>query len=62
MEIGDTAQRGTAGTAATEPREAYGVRPACWRFRWRLETRKREQAPRTPDASRNRQRLKNLAK
>ena len=32
LEIGDTAQRGTAGTAATEPREAYGVRPACWRF------------------------------
>jgi len=38
--------------SAAEPREAYGVRGACSRFRWRLGVRKREQAPRTPYASR----------
>jgi len=38
--------------AATEPREAFGVRPACWRCLKAGEVRKREQAPRTPNASR----------
>ena len=37
---------------AIEPREAFGVRGACSRFRTRSESRKREQAPRTPNASR----------
>ena len=35
------------------PREAFGVRPACWRCRMAVVIRKREQAPRTPNASRN---------
>jgi hypothetical protein len=35
------------------PREAFGVRPACWRCRNAQAARKREQAPRTPNASRN---------
>src|SRR6266536_789447 len=35
-----------------DPREAYAVRPACWRFRTTQRARKREQAPRTPYASR----------
>jgi len=34
------------------PCEAFGVRPACWRCRKAGVVRKREQAPRTPDASR----------
>src|ERR1019366_4396978 len=34
-------------------REAFGVRPACWRCRWAEAGRRREQAPRTPNASRN---------
>ena len=34
------------------PREAFGVRPACWRCRKAEVGRKREQAPRTPNASR----------
>jgi len=33
-------------------REAFGVRPACWRYRQACALRKREQAPRTPNASR----------
>ena len=41
------------GQAANEQREAFGVRPACWRFRKPETVRKREQAPRTPNASRN---------
>src|ERR1035438_5262936 len=35
------------------PREAFGVRPACWRCRKVGVLRKREQAPRTPNASRS---------
>ena len=35
------------------PREAFGVRPACWRFRTVSGAPKREQAPRAPNASRN---------
>src|ERR1035437_918525 len=35
------------------PREAFGVRPACWRCRKARAVRKREQAPRTPSASRS---------
>ncbi len=35
------------------PREAYGVRPACWRSRTVPCARKREPAPRTPTASRS---------
>src|SRR6266550_2272757 len=31
--------------AAGEPREACGVRPACWRFRATHRAPKREQAP-----------------
>jgi hypothetical protein len=34
-------------------REAFGVRPACWRCREAGVVRKREQAPRTPNASRS---------
>src|ERR1035438_5123182 len=34
------------------PREAIGVRPACWRCSMAGVVRKREQAPRTPNASR----------
>jgi hypothetical protein len=34
------------------PREAIGVRPACWRCSIAGVARKREQAPRTPNASR----------
>src|ERR1035441_5327206 len=33
------------------PREAFGVRPACWRCSLAGGVRKREQAPRTPNAS-----------
>ena len=40
------------GKAVTELREAFGVRPACWRCRKAGVVRKREQAPRTPNASR----------
>src|ERR1035437_4762604 len=35
------------------PREAFGVRPACWSCRKAGAVRKREQAPRTPNASRS---------
>ncbi len=38
---------------ACEPREASGVRPACWRFRATHRAPKREQAPRSPCASRH---------
>jgi hypothetical protein len=34
------------------PREAFGVHPACWRCSMAVVARKREQAPRTPNASR----------
>jgi len=38
---------------ATEPRTAFGVRGACWRCRESgVARKKREQAPRTPNASR----------
>ena len=37
----------------SQSREAFGVRGACSRFRTRSDSRKREQAPRTPNASRN---------
>src|SRR5439155_5090426 len=37
----------------TKPREAYGVRGACSRFRTAPHIRQREQAPRTPYASRD---------
>ena len=40
------------GKAATEPREAPGVRGACSRFWARWVARKRQQAGRTPNASR----------
>ncbi len=39
--------------SASDPREAFGVRPACWRFRATHRAPKREQAPRTPGASRH---------
>src|SRR5258708_4024783 len=46
---------GFTGTSSSiQSRETYGVRSACWRFYGRLEVREREQAPRTPYASRNR--------
>src|SRR5260370_18504242 len=45
--------------SVTRPREAYGVRPACWRLGSSLQPRKREQAPRPPYASRERKRLEN---
>src|ERR1039458_4947035 len=35
------------------PREAFGLRPACWRFPTVVTARKREQAPCTPNASRS---------
>src|SRR6266446_7838261 len=41
------------GRAETKPREAYGVRGACSRFRTAPHIGQREQAPRTPYASRN---------
>src|SRR5207247_8186804 len=41
------------GRAGTKWREAYGVRGACSRFRTALNIRQREQAPRTPYASRD---------
>src|ERR1035437_1491799 len=44
----------SAMRGAPKSREAFGVRPACWRFRWIPRVPKREQAPRTPTASRNR--------
>ena len=40
-----------SGQAATEPREAFGVRPACSRFR-PASLRQRQQAGRTPNTSR----------
>ena len=40
------------GKAATEPREALGVRGACSRFRAAPALRQRQQAGRTPYASR----------
>src|SRR6266581_2759425 len=46
------------GKAATERRGAYGVRAACWRCGFWLSVRKREQARRTPYASRGRWRRK----
>src|SRR5437773_7985466 len=46
------AQRGEAGEASTECREAHGVRGACSRFGARWVARKRQQAGRTPCASR----------
>jgi hypothetical protein len=42
-----------SGQAAIELREAFGVRPACWRCGAAGAGRKREQAPRTPNASRS---------
>src|SRR5438552_16701811 len=42
-----------AGITGTKPREAYGVRGACSRCRMCGAVRKREQAPRTPYASRD---------
>jgi len=45
-------RRGKAGRAATELREAHGVRGACSRFGARWVARKRQQAGRTPYASR----------
>src|SRR5204862_7259056 len=41
------------GQAATKWREAFGVRGACSRFRTAPHIRQREQAPRTPYASRD---------
>src|SRR5438552_1884593 len=40
-------------SSPTKPREAYGVRGACSRFRTAPHIRQREQAPRTPYASRD---------
>src|SRR5437016_1230843 len=37
---------------ALEGREAFGVRGACSRFRGAMPVQQREQAPRTPNASR----------
>src|SRR5205823_3012011 len=45
--------RRQAGITGTKPREAYGVRGACSRFRTAPHIRQREQAPRTPYASRD---------
>ncbi len=42
-----------SGQAAIEVREAFGVRPACWRCSAAGAGRKREQAPRTPNAPRS---------
>src|SRR5438093_8811309 len=42
-----------AGITGTKPREAYGVRGACSRFRTAPHIRQREQAPRTPYAPRD---------
>src|SRR5437764_12752476 len=42
-----------AGITGTKPREAYGVRGACSRFRTAPHIGQRDQAPRTPYASRN---------
>src|SRR5438552_8436282 len=42
-----------AGITGTKPREAYGVRGACSRFLTAPHIRQREQAPRTPYASRD---------
>src|SRR5438876_5973662 len=42
-----------AGITGTKPREAYGVRGACSRFRTAPHIRQREQAPGTPYASRD---------
>jgi hypothetical protein len=42
----------SAGNAATELREAFGVRGACSRFRTTPASRQRQQAGRTPNASR----------
>src|SRR5216683_6787065 len=44
----DISQHGKAGKAATECREAHGVRGACSRFGARRVARKRQQAGRTP--------------
>ena len=44
---------GCEGLRGDLPREAFGVRPACWRFPLVPRVLKREQAPRTPNASRN---------
>src|SRR5438094_6481345 len=41
------------GITGTKPREAYGVRGACSRFRTAPHIRQRERAPRTPYASRD---------
>ena len=43
---------GREGSRGDLRREAFGVQPACWRFRSAPGVLKREQAPRTPNASR----------
>jgi len=43
---------GVKSCCSFQGREAFGVRGACSRFRTRSDSRKREQAPRTPNASR----------
>src|SRR5213592_1152513 len=48
----DISQRGKVGKAATECREAHGLRGACSRFGARWVARKLQQAGRTPCASR----------
>src|SRR2546422_805508 len=60
-EIGDTAQRGTAGTAATEPREAFGA-SSLLALSLVVGDSKAGASSTHSNASRNRQRLKNLAK
>src|ERR1039457_3220855 len=47
-------RRGSATVESLNRMEkAWRVRPACWRFFSVAAARKREQAPRTPNASRN---------
>src|SRR5205809_3487659 len=50
---GGRARLSQGGITGTKPREAYGVRGACSRFRTAPHIRQREQAPRTPYASRD---------
>ena len=45
--------QGVKSCCSLQGREAFGVRGACSRFRTSSDSRKREQAPRTPNASRD---------
>ena len=54
MAFDPTLPQTNAPIVSAELREAFGVRPACWRCRKAGVVRKREQAPRTPNAARHR--------